>query len=163
MKKALALVALICLLGVAAAQTMFTGEGYSSSQLAFFNSPISSTFEPNVEKYWGSYIAGAQNTTTSSTMSDIAIWMNTFPLNFNTPVNVAGSSFATNVASPKLSAPEMNSQFLTRSVNSKFSINEIQPNLPEEGSLSVSNGTEIPSKDAGGQVISQGIVSLFNV
>jgi hypothetical protein len=163
MKKVLALVALICLLGVAAAQTMFTGEGYSSSQLAFYNSPTTSTFEPNVEKYWGSYIAGAQNTTADSTMSDIAIWMNTFPLNFNTPVKVASSSFATNVAVPTLSASEMNSQFLTRNVNSKFSINEVQSNMPAEGSLSASNGTEIPTKDAEGQVISQGIISLFNV
>ncbi len=163
MKKVLALVALICLLGVAAAQTMFTGEGYSSSQLAFYNSPTTSAFEPNVEKYWGSYIAGAQNTTTSSTMSDIAIWMNTFPLNFNTPVKVDSSSFATNVAAPKLSASEMNSQFLTRNVNSKFSINEVQSNMPAGGSLSVSNSAEVPTKDAAGQVISQGIVSLFDV
>jgi len=45
--------------GLSAAQTMFTGEGYSTSQLAFFNSPLSSAFEPSVEKYWGTYIAGA--------------------------------------------------------------------------------------------------------
>ena len=96
-------------------------------------------------------------------MSDIAIWMNTFPLNFNTPLKVASSSFATNVAAPTLSASEMNSQFLTRNVNSKFSINEVQANMPAGGSLSVSNGTEIPGKDSEGQVISQGIISIFNV
>ena len=163
MKTALALAALICLLGAAAAQTMFTGEGYSSSQLTFFNAPSSSTFELNVEKYWESYIANGQNLTASSTMSNMAIWMNTFPLQFSTPIAVASSTFAANVTAPTLSASEKNSQFLTRDVNSKFGINEVQASIPVQGSLSASSGSEIPGKDAKGQTISQGIISLFGV
>jgi len=52
MKTITALVTLICLLGLSSAQTMFTGEGYSASQLAFYNSPSESTFEPDVQQYW---------------------------------------------------------------------------------------------------------------
>ena len=88
MKTIVALIALTCLLGVAGAQTMFMGEGYSASQLAFFNAPSSSTFEPNVQKYWGSYIANQQNMSRSSATSNMDIWMNTFPLIFDTPLQL---------------------------------------------------------------------------
>jgi len=163
MKIALALTALICLLDPALAQTMFTGEGYSSSQLAFFNAPSSSTFEPDVEKYWESYIASGQNPTVSSTMSNMAIWMNIFPLQFSTPIDVFGSTFAANVTAPNLSASEKNSQSLTRDVTSRFGLNEMQAYTAGKGSLSTSSGSEIPGKDAQGQTISQGIISLFSV
>ncbi|VVB68718.1 Uncharacterised protein [uncultured archaeon] len=163
MKTTLALAALICLMGPALAQTMFTGEGYSSSQLNFFNAPTSSTFEPNVEKYWESYIAGGQNLTASSTMSNMAIWMNIFPLQFSTPLNVFSSTFAANVTTPALSASEKNSQSLTRDVKSRFGLNEIQAYTADKGSLATSSGSEIPGKDAKGQTISQGIISLFSV
>ncbi len=86
MKTIVALIALICLLGVAGAQTMFMGEGYSASQMAFFNAPSSSTFEPDVQTYWGSYITNQQNLTHSSATSDMDIWMNTFPLVFSSPL-----------------------------------------------------------------------------
>ena len=52
--RCIALLSLICLVGGASAQAMFTGEGYGSSQLAYFNGPNTTPFEPFVEKYWDS-------------------------------------------------------------------------------------------------------------
>jgi hypothetical protein len=163
MKTIVALVALTCLFGVAAAQTMFTGEGYSSSQLAFYTAPSSSTFEPNVQTYWQNYITGAQNATTSSVMSNMAIWMTAFPLRFNTPVALTGTSFNANAATSSLSSSELNSQSLTRDVNTKFSIYETRPYVPLNSSISVSKSSGAPGNDASGQIMSQNIMSLFNV
>lgn len=161
MKTIMALVTLTCLLGLASAQTMFTGEGYSASQLAFYNSPGVSTFEPDVQKYWGSYIAG-NATARSNTMSDTAIWMNTFPLKFNTPLKVKNSSFTANASALTLSESEMNSMILKRNVNTQFSYYQNWRYSSPESSLTFFNAT-IPPKDAKGQIISQGIISLFNV
>lgn len=163
MKTILALVTLTCLLGVSSAQMIFTGEGYSTSQLAFYNAPSSSTFEPNVQNYWQNYITGAQNATRSSTMSDIAIWLNTFPLTFNSPVQLKSTSFSTNVAVPSISNSERNSQSLTRDVSTKFSIYETRAYTPMTSSVSVSNSTGAPAKEQSGQILSQSIVTLFNV
>lgn len=160
-----ALVTLTCLLGLSAAQTMFTGEGYSTSQLAFYNSPLQSAFEPNVEKYWGTYIAGAGNMNASSgQMSDMNIWMNTFPLKFNSPLRVGSSSFSTNVSSPSdLSVNQMNSMLLKRDINTQFSYYQNWNEKPFQSSLTVSDSTGAPTKDSSGQIISQGIISLFNL
>jgi len=136
------------------------GEGYSSTQLAFFNAPISSTFEPNVQTYWGNYIANQQNLSIKSTTMDI--WMNTFPLKFDTPMQFKATSFAANAAAPTLTATERNSQFLTRNVNSQFGVNQIWSYPQTSGSLMVSNSTGTPSKDAKGQMMSQNIMVLFN-
>ena len=100
MKTIVVLIALTCLLGLAGAQTIGMGEGYSSTQLAFFNSPSSSTFEPNVQTYWGNYIANQQNLSTRNATSNMDIWMNTFPLRFDTPLQFKATSFAANAAAP---------------------------------------------------------------
>ena len=156
MKMIVVLIALTCLLGLAGAQTIGMGEGYSSTQLAFFNSPSSSTFEPNVQTYWGNYIANQQNLSIRSATSNMDIWMNTFPLQFK------ATSFSANAAAPTLTATERNSQFLTRNVNSQFGINQIWSYPVASGSLMVSNSTGTPSKDAKGQMMSQNIMVLFN-
>jgi len=162
MKTIVVLIALTCLLGLASAQTIGMGEGYSSTQLAFFNAPSSSTFEPNVQAYWGNYIANQQNLSLKSTSSNMDIWMNTFPLKFDTPLQFKATSFAANAAAPTLTATERNSQFLTRNVNSQFGINQIWSYPQTSGSLMVSNSTGTPSKDAQGQMMSQNIMVLFN-
>ncbi len=162
MKTITALVTLICLLGLSSAQTMFTGEGYSSSQLAFYNSPSASTFEPDVQQYWGSYITG-NATPKSGLMSDIDIWMNTFPLKFNAPLQVKSTSFTANTSGLSLSESEMNSMLLKRDVNTQFSYYQNWKYNPPKSSLSFSESASVPSKDAGGQILSQGIISLFNV
>jgi hypothetical protein len=162
MKTIVLLIALTCLLGLADAQTIGMGEGYSSTQLAFFNSPSSSTFEPNVQTYWGNYIANQQNLSTRSGTSNMDIWMNTFPLRFDTPLQFKATSFAANAAAPTLTATERNSQFLTRNVNSQFGVNQIWSYPQTSGSLMVSNSTGTPSKDAKGQMMSQNILVLFN-
>ncbi len=161
MKTIVVLIALTCLLGLAGAQMM--GEGYSSTQLAFFNAPSSSTFEPNVQTYWGNYIANQQNNSIKSASSNMDIWMNIFPLRFDTPLQFKATSFVANSDATVLSATERNSQFLTRNVNSQFGINQIWSYPVASGSLIVSNGTGTPSKDAKGQMMSQNIMVLFNI
>ncbi|MCX6677506.1 MAG: hypothetical protein NTU95_06125 [Methanothrix sp.] len=163
MKTIVVLIALTCLLGLAGAQTIGMGEGYSSTQLAFFNAPGSSTFEPNVQTYWGNYIANQQNLSIKSATSSMDIWMNTFPLRFDTPLQFKATSFAANAAAPTLTATERNSQFLTRNVNSRFGINQIWSYPQTSGSLTVSNSTGTPGEDAKGKMISQNIITFFNV
>jgi hypothetical protein len=162
MKILAVLLALTCLSGLAGAQIIGMGEGYSNTQLAFFNAPTTSTFEPNVQSYWGNYIADQRNSSIKSTSSNMDIWMNTFPLKFDTPQLFKASSFAANAAAPTLTATERNSQFLTRNVNSQFGINQIWSYPVASGSLTVSNSTGTPSKDAKGQMMSQNILVLFN-
>jgi len=162
MKTIVVLIALTCLLSLAGAQTIGMGEGYSSTQLAFFNAPSSSTFEPNVQTYWGNYIANQQNLSIKSSSSNMDIWMNIFPLKFDTPLQFKATSFAANAAAPTLTATERNSQFLTRNVNSEFGINQIWSYPQTSGSLIVSNSTGTPSEDAQGQMMSQNIMVLFN-
>jgi hypothetical protein len=162
MKAIVVLLALTCLSGLAGAQIIGMGEGYSNTQLAFFNAPTSSTFEPNVQTYWGNYIASQENTSIKSASSNMDIWMNTFPLKFDTPKLFKASSFAANAAAPTLTATERNSQFLTRNVNSKFGIYQVWSYPVESGSLVISNSTGVPSKDAKGQALSQNILVLFN-
>ena len=163
MKTIVALIALICLFGVAGAQTMFMGEGYSASQMAFFNAPSSSTFEPDVQTYWGSYIANQQNMSRISATSDMDIWMNSFPLIFSTPMPLKSSSFQGNVSAPALGAVDKNSQSLTRDVNSGFAVNQVMSIPATSGSLTTSSGTGTPAKDATGKMLSQNIITLFNV
>ncbi len=163
MKTLLALVTLTCLLGLSAAQTMFTGEGYSTSQLAFFNSPSASTFEPNVEKYWGTYIAGSQNATAMrGPEANMAIWMNSFPLNFNTPLQLRGTSFLTNSSGLSgISEIDRNSMVLKRDISNDFSYSQNWNNQAAGSSVSATKSTGVPGKDSSGQIISQGITTLF--
>ena len=163
MKTIVALIALICLFGVAGAQTIGMGEGYSSSQMAFFNAPSSSTFEPDVQTYWGSYITNQRNLSRSSATSDMDIWMNSFPLIFSTPLPLKTSSFLGNVSAPALGAVDQNSQALTRDVNSGFAVNEVMSIPATSGSMTTSSGTGTPAKDAAGKMLSQNIITLFNV
>ena len=162
MKTMVLLLALTCLLGSSSAQIIGMGEGYSSTQLAFFNSPSSSTFEPNVEAYWGDYIANQQNLSIKSATSNMDIWMNAFPLRFDSPLQLKATSFTANAAAPTLSSKERNSQFLTRNVNSQFDLNQAWSYNQPSGSVSASNSTGTPSKDAKGKMLSQNIMVIFN-
>ena len=163
MKTIVVLIALTCLLGLAGAQTIGMGEGYSSTQLAFFNAPSSSTFEPNVQAYWGNYIANQQNLSINSGTSNMDLWMNTFPLRFDTPLQFSATSFSANAIAPVLSAKERNSQFLTRGVNNQFDVNQVWSYPMTSGSLNISESTGTPSKDAKGKMLSQNIITFFSV
>jgi hypothetical protein len=163
MKMIVVLIALTCLLGLAGAQIIGMGEGYSNTQLAFFNAPSSSTFEPNVQAYWGNYIAGQQNMSIKGGTSNMDLWMNTFPLKFDTPLQLMATSFSANAAAPILSAKERNSQFLTRNVNNQFDVNQVWSYPMASGSLAVSNSTGTPSQDAKGKMLSQNIMTFFSV
>ena len=93
----------------------------------------------------------------------MGIWMNTFPLNFDTQLTLSTTSFSGNAAAPALSAKERNSQFLTRGVNSNFGIYQVWSYPQASGSLTVSNSTGTPSDDAKGKLLSQNIITLFGV
>ena len=158
-----ALAALVCLMSMASAQLMFTGEGYGTSQLSFYYSAGSSSFEPSVQSYWQDYITGA-NATAKNTMSNMAIWMNIFPLSFNTPVKVTGSSFSANAAAASnASISELNSQSLTRDVSTQFSIYETRAYTPLQSTFSATQSTAVPGSSSSGQIMSQNIESLFNI
>ncbi|VVB72102.1 Uncharacterised protein [uncultured archaeon] len=163
MKTIVALIALTCLLGVAGAQTIGIGEGYSSAQLAFYHSPTSSTFEPNVQQYWGSYITGSQNSSLKDKTTNMDVWMNAFPLKFDAPLRFSTTSFTSNVAGSSVGSTEKNSQFLTRDVNSRFGINQIW-NFPQtNGSLIAYGSSGMPSDASKGKILTQNIAVFFSL
>ena len=101
MKTIVLLAALSCLIGFAGAQTMSgLGHGYSSSQQAFYNAPSTSTFEPNVQSYWGNYIASQKNLSVAGGTPEMQIWMNHFPLSFDSPLQLKATSFNGSAAAP---------------------------------------------------------------
>jgi len=166
MKWIVASILLICLLGGASAQTMFTGEGYSSSQLAFFSSPNTASFEPNVEKYWGTYITGAENVTTvaRNPATTMNVWMNAFPINFNSPLQFKSTSFSTSAPTASgIGQNEMNSMLLRRDINYKFNVDQSWKYNTDESSFALAQSKGTPTSDASGQILSQGIISLFNI
>ncbi len=165
MRWVIVLIALTCLIGGAAAQTIFTGEGYSASQLAFYNGPNTVSFEPNVEKYWDSYITNAGNITpvTSNPANSMNIWFNSFPLTFDKQIQLKSSSFVANAsATTGVSETEQESAVLKRNVNFNFNSDLSWMYTPKkDASFSYSAPTSVPSKDSQGQIVSQSIISLF--
>ena len=167
MRWIIALIALICLIGGASAQIIFTGEGYSTSQLQFFNGQNTENFQPFVENYWNSYIqnqnGGTQNTAITTQSNVMDIWLNSFPLGFDKQVQIKNSSFMSNApVATNVSNTELQSAALKRDINYNFDQSQswkytsVATTASSAGS---SNG--IPAKDSQGQIISQGIMSLF--
>jgi hypothetical protein len=168
MKWTFVLMALIGFLSAATAQTQTIGEGYGTNQLAFLNGPNAPVFDTNVQNYWGSYIANAENISpvVTSPVTTMNIWMNNFPLSFSTPITIKGTSFEGNATGMKgVNSQEGQSFFLRNGVISHFNIDQswrYSPVSPPLSMLSQGNNTP-PSKDAAGQVISQSITGLFGV
>ena len=167
MRLVLALVLLICLMGIAASQTdsTYLGLGYSSAQLQFFNGQNTEDFQPIVEQYWNSYIQnGEKQSSAINNQSDVmSIWLNNFPLGFEKEVQVGSSSFKANTpVATNVSSNELESAALTRNVNYNFNQDQSWKYVPNAmATLSAANGNSVPPKDAQGQIISQGIMSLF--
>lgn len=170
----IALLSLICLLGGATAQQMFTGEGYTGTQLSFLDGAVSTsgTFEPFVTNYWSSYIQNPQNATSvpvNSPKNTMNIWYNTFPMRFNEPVTLSKTSFESGVAGGETYTPaQMNSMLLERSTLQQFGqrpdskYNSVTPTLLPSSSFSViSADNQSVTESSSGQVLSQGIISLF--
>jgi hypothetical protein len=170
----IALLSLICLIGGATAQQMFTGEGYTSTQLSFMDSPVSDTgtFEPFVTNYWSSYIQNSQNATTApvdNPKNTMTIWYNTFPMKFDQPVTLSKTSFEGSVAGGENYTPtQMNSMLLERSTLQQFDQNpgskygSVTPTLLPSSSFSVASAdNKSVTESSSGQVLSQGIISLF--
>ncbi len=163
MKITVVLIALTCLLGLASAQTVGLGEGYSSTQLSFLHSPTVSTFDPDVQDYWSNYVANQDNQGLKSTSSNMDIWMNTFPLKFDSSLKIGATSFQANASGLNLTQTERNSLFLTRGIDNDFDINRDLNALKTGGSLTASgSSSSTPSKDAPGKIMSQNIMVLFN-
>ena len=167
MRWIIALIALICLIGGASAQTIFTGEGYSTSQLQFFNGQNTLDFQPVVEQYWNSYIqnqnGGTQSTATTAQSSVMDIWLNSFPLGFDKQVQLKNSSFMANASvATDVSNTQMQSAALKRDINYNF---DQGPGWKYTSiatmASSAANSNEAPPRSAQGQIISQGIMSLF--
>jgi hypothetical protein len=171
--KWIALLSFICLLGAASAQQMFTGEGYTSTQLAFMDSSVSNTgtFEPFVTNYWSSYIKGGQNESapSSSPKNTMNIWYNSFPMKFDQPVTLSKTSFESGVAGGKTyTAEQMNSMLLERSTLQQFGqssgskYSSVNPTLAPSSTFSVIDADNKSVTEASsGQVLSQGIVASF--
>ena len=171
--RCIALLSLICLVGGASAQAMFTGEGYGSSQLAYFNGPNTTPFEPFVEKYWDSYIHNSPNLTgpTYNPATSMTIWFNTFPLTFNEPVALKNSTITTGISlASKYSPDEWNSMLLKRNTLTNFNIDQswkytqIYTPSVQKSSFSLTNNATSSGTDSAssGQVLSQGIKTLFS-
>lgn len=163
MRYIVALLALISLLGLAAGQTIFTGEGYSTSQLAFFNEPNSQSFEPDVQKYWNTYVAGNSNATAGKSLTtNMDIWLNNFPDRFDRRITVASSTFNSSVPGISgMTATELNSASLKRTVAFRFEPSLGWKYTPADTTFSFTKATGVPADDAKGQIISQGITALF--
>jgi hypothetical protein len=167
------LLSMMCIVGAASAQAIFTGEGYGSSQLAFFNGPTTTPFEPFVEKYWDSYIHNSPNLTGPmyNPATSMNIWFNNFPLDFNQPIQMKTSSFSTaNASIGNLSPAEQDSMMLKRSTIGNFNIEQnwkyAQLSTPgaEKSTISLSNkqSSTATESSSSGEVISQGIRSGFS-
>jgi len=165
MRYIVALLALFSLLGIAAGQTIFTGEGYSTSQLSFFNGPNQQSFQPNVLKYWETYVEGDANMTAARGFTtNMDIWLNTFPDKFDKPIQIKSSTFNTNAPGMTGMTPtEMNSMNLKKVVTFNFEPSMGWKYTPADTTFSFTKATGTPAKDAKGQIISQGIISLFAI
>ena len=169
--KWIAFLPLICLIGTVAAQDIFTGEGYGSGQLAFYNGPSTSPFEPFVEKYWDSYVHNTGNATAvseSGPQTDMAIWYNTFPLGFNTLVQLPKTSFTTGTTTTGgLTATELDSMNLKRDTTFNFNTGDqswkytpVYTPSVQKTSFSLM-GENKTGETSSGQIISQSIMALF--
>ena len=168
----ISLLSMMCLVGAASGQAMFTGEGYGSNQLAYFNGPSTTPFEPFVEKYWDSYIHNAPNLTGPmyNPATSMNIWFNTFPLNFNQPVQLKNSTFTIVPSASNYSSNEWNSMLLKRNTLANFNIGQswkytqIYTPSAQKSSFSLTTNASSTATDSAssGQVITQGIKSLFS-
>jgi len=168
--KYLALISLICLISGAAAQSLFTGEGYGRDQLAFFNGPSTSSFDPSVEKYWNSYVHNSGNVSSTTFTTTMDIWRNNFPLSFDTPLQIQKSSFISGVSTQDYNKNDYDSLMLRRSVLANLNQNDAwmytpvyTPSNVLKTSFTIQN-TDSDNANVNaspGQIISQGILASF--
>jgi len=163
MKNITTLIALFCLMGLAGAQGSSLGDGYSSSQKAFFNEPGISTFDPIVQTYWSKYVASKQNQSGINLTSEMGIWVNNFPMLFSTPLDLKSTSFKSNVTSQGLNEKDKKSQALKSDIYRELGLKKVSSDGADAGILDTSSGTGTPAVDATGKVVSQSVISFFNV
>lgn len=175
MMKWIVLLLAICLSGLAAAQGMFTGEGYSSSQLAFYSGPNTSSFDSNVQQYWNDYVSNSGNASKApveTATTRMSIWQSSFSYNFEQPITLANTSFAAGgQAADNMTTEERNSAMLERATVSNFEIgqNSAQSSASQSTSqtasgsgLSLGKYSNTPTAESSGQVLTQGISAGFS-
>lgn len=162
MKNITTLVTLFCLMGLAGAQGSGLGDGYSSTQRAFFNEPITSTFEPYVNNYWSNYVVGNKSQSGHIMTSEMDMWVNNFPLMFSIPMQLDSTSFKSNVSTQGLGEKEMNSQTLKTAVYRELGLSDLSKLTAAAGSLNAT-GASTPAINATGNLLSQSVMSFFNV
>ncbi|MFZ3113788.1 MAG: hypothetical protein WA141_02750 [Methanothrix sp.] len=162
MKNITALVTLFCLMGLAGAQGSGLGDGYSSTQRAFFNEPITSTFEPYVNNYWSNYVVGNKSQSGHVMTSEMDMWVNNFPLMFSIPMQLDSTSFKSNVSTQGLGEKEKNSQTLKTAVYRELGLSDLSKLTAAAGSLNAT-GASTPAINSTGNLLSQSVMSFFNV
>jgi len=158
------LISLVCIVGLVASQSepSFLGEGYSYTQLQFFNGQNTADFQPIVEQYWNSYIQN-QNPAISNQSNVMSIWLNNFPLDFDKQVQISSSSFTANApVATNVSSNALQSDLLKRDVNLNFNQDQgWKYTSAATTTVSAGSGNGVPTNDAQGLIISQGIISFF--
>jgi hypothetical protein len=149
-------------MGLAGAQGSGLGDGYSSTQRAFFNDPITSTFEPYVNNYWSNYVVGNKSQSGHIMTSEMDMWVNKFPLMFSIPMQLDSTSFKSNLSTLGLSEKEKNSQTLKTAVYRELGMSDLSKLTAAAGSLNAT-GASTPAIDATGNLLSQSVMSFFNV
>jgi hypothetical protein len=171
--KWIVLLSVICLSGLAAAQGMFTGEGYSSSQLAFYSGPNTSSFDSNVQQYWNNYVSGSGNATippAESPLNTMSIWQSTFSYKFEKPVALANTTFAIgDQGTGNLTTQEWNAIILKRATTFNFNAEQSTEFTQKSASQPTGNSSVSsdetsgnPTAESSGQVLSQGISMIFS-
>jgi hypothetical protein len=96
--------------------------------------------------------------------TNMDIWLNTFPYSFEKPIQIKSSSFIADAPSVSgISQTEMNSMTLKKVVTFNFNPDMGWKYTPSDTTFSFAKATGAPAKDSKGQIISQGIITLFNI
>jgi hypothetical protein len=133
------------------------------------NGPTEEGFSEDAQKYWNSYIRNANDSSivAGSPVKTMHIWMNNFPLAFQSNANLKASSFNIGgIGAGAISPTEWNSIMLERGTTSKFGLSQSWSYTPSAGSSSfrVVNGTMTGTVGKSqGMILTQGIASRFGV
>lgn len=164
----LILFSLFCLVGGAMADALSEAQ-YSRNQLLYLNGPDSGSFEQYTQRYWDSYIGNYTTYPVSerSPTTTMNIWLNNFPLSFDAPVKLGGSSFTSGGTGASNISPTLwNSMLLERETTSNFGLDRSWAYVPADQTTSfkmVDGDVSATKENSQGLILSQGIINLFGV
>lgn len=164
----LILFSLFCLVGGAMADALAEAQ-YSRNQLLYLDGPDAGSFDQYTQRYWDSYIGNSTTYPVSqrSPSSTMTIWLNNFPLSFESPVQLNGTSLTTGGTGASGISPTLwNSMLLERETTSNFGLDRSWSYVPAEQTTSfqmVDGQVSATKETAQGLILSQGIMTLFGV